>query len=173
MQRTTVPDTALDAVVPVTPRWRAALGIALGVALLVAAVAGAAVFRPGVVPGSTSGGAEPAAPDGPITTIQLEGASRWQRVQSVRGPGVAAAWLTADDPLGANPSTPVRPLPVTLHRGDHAWLVIRWTDACAARATVRTVGLLGTVRDEDLPSGFTPAEMLHDGLSGQACAAGS
>lgn len=173
MQRTTVADPTLDAVVPVTARWRAALGVVLGVALMAAAVVGASVLRPGAVPGSTSGGAQGAAPGGPITTIELEGAAAWQRVQSVTGPGVAAAWLTANDPLGPDPATPVRTLPVALHRGERAWLVIRWDDACADGATVRTIGVLGTVRDEPLPTSFTPAGLLLGPDGEPVCGAGS
>ncbi|MDM7856134.1 hypothetical protein [Cellulomonas alba] len=173
MSRTTVADAALDAVVPVTPRWRVAVGIAAGVALMAAAVAGASAFRPGVLPGSTAGGAQGAAPGGPITTVELEGAAAWQRVESVTGPGVAAAWLTANDPLGTDPATPVRTLPAALHRDERTWLVIRWADACGDSATVRTIGVLGTVRDEALPAAFTPAKLLQGQAGQTACGAGS
>jgi hypothetical protein len=181
MPPTTVVDAALDAVVPVTPRWRVALGFSAGVALLAAAAASASVLRPGVLPGSTSGAAQRPSSDVVLTTIELEGASAWQRVRSVTGPGVDAAWLTDaaptdgdpydDDPLDDDPPRAARTLPATLHRGERAWLVIRWDDPCAARATVQTVGVLGTTRDEELPDAFTPAGVL-DGVSA-TCAAGS
>lgn len=173
MPRTTVADPALDAVVPVTPRWRVVVGVVVGVGLLAGAVASASALRPGVVPGSTSGGANASSPSEPVTTIQLEGAAPWQRVVSVTGPDVAAAWLTTDDPLGDAPTSPVRTLPATLHRGERAWLVIRWSDPCGASAAVRSVGVLGTALDEPLPDAFTPAAMLDDGVSANACAGGS
>ena len=154
MSRTTVADPTLDAVVPVTPRWRSALSALLGLALLVGA---GTVLAPGVLPASNGGGIDDA-PGGAISSLQLEGHAVWQRVESVTGPDVAAAWLLdAQGPPGAGSAEgPSRPLPQTLRKGQRATLVIRWSSPCGTEATVRTLGPVGTIREERVPRVFTP-----------------
>jgi hypothetical protein len=157
MSRTTLADATLDAVVPVTPRWRSALAVTLGIALLVGAGASASVARPHVVPASNDSEIHDA-PGGAVSTLDLEGGAVWQRVESVTGPDVAAAWLV-DGPAFAedgHEQGTTHGLPHVLHRGERLTLVIRWSSVCGKEARVRTLGMLGTIREEDVPADLTP-----------------